>query len=374
MTIGWIYPHRERCGIAQYSRDYITEIRRFVQVTEMNPESFISTRNDFIRGINRCEVVHVQYDPSAFFFRGRDFFPCLMKSITVPTIVTLHDIYREQPGIFPRNALTGIPPVKRIREWLYDFRHPVQTAFNRNRKRHFYTSNIMLHHLFHKTLLGFDTFSDTRTIHIQPLPVKQSALHRRSIVKQLHEPSFGALGFINPLFNYDLLFKTLDLIDKPWTFTWIGGLRSDDQRHLFDTISTSIRNRNWETRFTITGWVPETVLDSRLASIDLTFALFTQRSSSASIARALGADSPVIATRLALTEEIAAFNTDRNLPSPLLISEADPGLAADQINTFLRDSSLRKNIRKGIEAYVTSCSYPQMARELVTLYRELAEA
>jgi len=370
MRIGWMYPHREKCGIAQYSQDYLLHFPASIDITDLDPPDFISNREHFIKSANQCDIVHIQYDTTAFFTRRRDFFPDLMKCIVKPAIVTIHDIYKEQPGVFPRSSLSGSPPVKRFREILYDLRHPFQTAFEQHRRNNFYTRNIHLHHVFHKAFLENTDISCA--IHIIPLPVKLSKQPHNTIKKDT-PLLLGTIGFINPLFNYGLLFEVLKRLNQPWHFTWIGGLRSSEQQPLLDSINRHIHESGWSDRFIITGWIAEEQLDNHLAALNLSFALFTQRSSSASIARALGARLPVVATRLPLTEEIASFNTIRNAPSPVLLSDSDPSDIINIINDFTTDKTVQKKLEKGIDAYCDSCSFSNCANEFITLYREIAD-
>lgn len=367
MKAGWMYPHRDKCGIAHYSRDYIEHLKKVIQIIDLNPDDFTRNRQSFIKNANTCDLIHVQYDTTTY-FRGRhDFYHDLMKSIEVPTLVTVHDLYKDPPGVFPRSGITGPLPFKRIKEILYDMRHPWQTAFERHRQNRFYTKNIHLHHTFQKKFLG--DISGI-TVHIKPHPLKLSA-RIPPTDKKGRELTLGAFGFINPLFNYTVLFETLKQLEQPWRFIWVGGLRSPEQQPLLACLKEQINTLKWNNRFFITGWVPERQLDIRLSAVDMMLALFTQRSSSGSIARALGIGLPVLASRIPLTEELISFNTSRNIPAPLLLCDPDPSQLSEYINNYFSHKNVRTDLRKGINFYRAACSYAKLTQELINLYREI---
>ncbi|MBN1577199.1 MAG: methyltransferase domain-containing protein [Chitinispirillaceae bacterium] len=370
---GWIYPHRERCGIARYSLDYIEALSGAADVVDIDPQWWTSDRKRFRRTLDGCDLLHVQYDTAAFFNRGRDFYSEMLRSVKIPVVVTLHEVHDEDPSIFPRSRLTGPFPLRRLKRALWDRRHPVQCAFERHLCRNFNARRILIHHRYHADILIRKGVS-VSPLEVFPHPVKTIAPFCRFAFRGLPGVHIGAFGFINPNYDYDLLFCILEKMDRPWTFSWIGGVRTADQQLLFDALIARIAHKGWQDRFRITGWISEEEVPLRLFNVDIVLALFKNRSSSGSIARALGACKPVIATEIPLTREIASGGAATDTPGadepPILLTPADADEVIARINTLLTDTVYQFRLYRGMSRYVEDMSFEKMALRLTRLYRE----
>ncbi|MBN1309464.1 MAG: methyltransferase domain-containing protein [Chitinispirillaceae bacterium] len=370
---GWIYPHRDRCGIARYSLDYIEALSGAAEVVDIDPRWWTSDRKRFRRALDNCDLLHIQYDTAAFIRRGREFYTTMLQGVAVPVIVTLHEVYDEDPAVFPRSRLTGLFPLLQFRRFVWDVRHPVQRAFQGHLRRCFGALRILIHHRYHADIL-VDKGVDASLLQVLPHPVKRIAPLRPFAFSGLPCVHLGTSGFINPAYDYDLLFVVLERMGRPWTFSWIGGIRTADQQPFHDALIARIAQRGWQNCFHITGWVPEEQMPSRLSDIDIVLALFKNRSSSGSIARALGACKPVIATAIPLTKEIFSEGTAINTPGadepPLFLTPANADEVVARIDRLLTDTDSRFRLYRGLSRYVETVSFEKMASRLVGLYRE----
>jgi glycosyltransferase involved in cell wall biosynthesis len=297
----------------------------------------------------------------------------MLKKVSLPVVVSLHEVYEEYPGIYPRSRIRGSFPVRLIKTLLYDLRHPVQHTFTRHAKCSFYADRILVHHRFHIDILR-KKITNVNLISVFPLPVISTS---NSVSFSLNPTSplrLGALGFINPQYDYDLLFSSLELMNTPWTFTWIGGLRTDDQQCLLDDLHTQILRRNWQKRFFITGWVSENEMQEKLNTVDCILALFKTRSSSDSLARSLGAGKPIIAADIPLTAEIAHFTAKFNAPPPLILSAPKSTEIMSAIEHLISNPAIQRDLLNGLTVYKNEVSYTNMARKLLTLYGELVHS
>lgn len=367
MNVAWICPREERCGIALYSRRYTEALRAHATVECLDPAGYPEDPALFAARVNRCDLAHIQYEPSFFAHSGRDFFTPLCRAIGIPIVVGLHEVYGSFPDAYPREAINGRGPVALLRRTIYDRRHPLQTAYRRHAARSFFAGRVLVHCGFQREILTHQGCrADVIGLLPHPVVVDAGATSVPGITPD-GPLRIAASGFINPHFDYDLLFATLDQVAIPWTFTWIGGVRREEDAVLRQNIIERIAARGWNDRFTVTGWVSDAELSARLREADIVCAFFTARSSSGSLAAALGALRPVIATPIPLTEELARDGI-------VHLAAADPIRLATEIERLARDAELRSSLVSSVAAYRERYSYPAQARQLTGIYRDLLAA
>lgn len=365
MTIAWISPFSERCGIADYSRQYVEALRKRCDVACFEPTDFRGRSSAAFASMNRCDLVHVQYE-SSFFSRGNgEYYGSLCRGCARPLIASLHEVYRSFPGVFPREQLSGSGVTLRLRQWLYDRRHPLQTAYLRHAASSFYATTVLVHYEFQAALAAGQGV-DPEKIEILPHPLPRIAVPAGSAVREAgtHPPlCLAGLGFVNPHFDYRLLLAALDRLRSPWRFVWIGGPRRREDEEIAAGLNALINGRGWQDRFTITGWVDEDERNRLLLEADMVLALFSARSSSGSLATALGALRPVVATSLPLTEELAAK------AGALHIVDSDAAAVAAGIERIAGDERLRSGMVANAAAYRDAVCYEAMAARLIDLYK-----
>jgi len=333
----------------------------------MLPDDFIRDRSVFVTGLSECDCVHIQYEPS-FFLQGRcDFYPGLCKRIRVKKIVTLHEIYRKIPGIFPRENIRGTWPGRAIKEVLWDRRHPHWAAFERHRRGLFFADALVVHSQFQKDILTEKGF-DKEKITVIPLPIKP----RTKIKPPVDDPEkgivLGATGFINPMYDYDLLFNVLGRLSGMWRFFWVGGLRRSDDEDLLRRLEHEIDNRGWKQRFTITGWVPDEDRDRLLDEMNIFLRVFQGAEFIREPCRRHCRGKADHRDVHSLTMEMASYG-------PLVLLAPDgPEKTAETISALVSDRGRLRSMEQAAAAYGRKYSYEECGRKTIHLYeRVIAE-
>ena len=67
--------------------------------------------------------------------------------------MTLHEVYKQFPDVFPRDEIKGNFITKPIKEYVYDWRHPFVTSFARHVLKGFCADKIIVHAQFQKDIL-----------------------------------------------------------------------------------------------------------------------------------------------------------------------------------------------------------------------------
>lgn len=364
MKITWIFPRNKACGISFYSQKYVQALRRSVAIECLDPLDFRNNRKEFLKIVQSCQVCHIQYETSFFLLKNKDFYPDFCSAIKCPIIVTLHEVYKQFPDVFPRDEIQGNIFTKPIKKYIYDRRHPHATAFGRHGAKGFYADKIIVHARFQKDIL-IEKGLRPDAIEVLPVPIKSINKTFRNEWEKGRALNLAATGFINPSYDYELLFKALDLCKIPWKFTWIGGVRRAEDQALLDTIKADIAKRGWEKRFVVTGSISDERRDALLSNIQVYCAIFKHKSSSESLATAIGARTLIVATRLQLTEEMAS-------EFPVMhIVDNDPAKIAAAIKKISSNARVRGSLTNACEKYSRKYSYANMAEQMATTYEDL---
>lgn len=364
MKVVWLFPENRRCGISIYSHDYIRELKNTCEVITKDISAVIDRVGPLIKKNDSANLVHIQYETSFFLKKGRDFYLRLLSKIKVPVIVTLHEVYEEFPQIFPRNKISGHGPLLAVKQIVYDYKHPVQTAYTNHCRRSFGADLILVHHKYHKDIL-LKKGIKPELVEILPFPVKKSANEAKFKWKAGKPILLGSTGFINPGYDYELLFSVLEKMESDWNFIWVGGLRNNEHGKILDNLKQMIINRNWQNRFIITGWVSDEKQDELLETIDIYLSLFKYRSSSSTISRAIGALKPVISTDIPMTKEL-------NESGPVLVVKNEPESVMGAIIKIMEDCRFREELFRRVRRYSENHFFSDMAEKLLSIYRRFS--
>jgi glycosyltransferase involved in cell wall biosynthesis len=364
MKVGWVAPLHAKCGIAFYAGKYAKALSGHVELVECDPEDFCHDRKGFSARLSGCDCVHIQYETSLFRHGHKDWYPALCREVRAKKIVTLHEIYRQAPEVFPRENLTGARPLRALKGLLWDVRHPHWASFARHCRASFFADAIVVHSQFQKHIL-LEKGIDREKIGVIPMPVQPRRQTKTKAVRETREIVLGATGFINPLYDYDLLVKVLDKIKGEWRFIWVGGLRRNEDVNILRDLEREIDRRGWKQRFTITGWVSDEERDRLLDEMHVFCAFFKERSSSESLADAIASAKIIVATRIPLSEEMAA-------QGPVLaLAPKSPQETAELIAGLLSDGQRRRSMEQASSAYAKTYSYDECAKTLAALYERV---
>jgi glycosyltransferase involved in cell wall biosynthesis len=363
MKVAWIFPQKKMCGISFYSHAYVEALRPSVEVVCLDPDDFASRPAQTSGACNRCELVHIQYETSFFLKKNRDFYPDICSSIKRPLVVTLHEVYDQFPGVFPRDALTGPWPVLKMRQWLYDWRHPYVTALAKHTHLKFYSRVLIVHSRFQRDILARKGVSPD-LVSVFPVPVGSNEPKAARPWNGNGPLNLAATGFVSDSYDYELLFDTLALCEFPWRFTWIGGVRRPDDRRVLEKIQREIDRKGWRDRFSVTGALSDAQRDELLGAAHVYCAFFKYKSSSESLATAIGGGTLVVATDMRLTREMSA-----QFPV-MVITRPEPSEAAEAIRRVADDKALQESLRQALKDYCHEYSRERMARRLVSFYEK----
>lgn len=366
MNVGMIYPFREQCGIAEFTRSLIVALKENdLNIVEIDSDRMVS---EIVREASKCDVVHIQYEIS-FFMRGKkDIYPCIMKCIGEPSVVSLHEIYRQHPFVFPRSKIKGRLLIKWLKQIKWDRKHLMQRFEREHRKRFYYAKKVLVFYQYQKKIAVEWGITD-RIINVLPMPIPVCNGIKTAQFSMHSEVHFGIVGFVNASYDVDLLFKSLQCLRRPWTCTWLGGTPTANAKSVQDTVIDRVKEHSWNDRFIFTGWLPKDAFLKQLSEFDIILALFRYRSSSSSITVAMGAGKPVIASRIPLTEEIAYTYGSKRTDSPILLVDDSPEEVAETIDRYLSDSRFRQQLQGALHNYTSKMSFQQYASSLETIYQ-----
>jgi len=364
MKIAWIAPVKQKCGIAFYSKQYGQALESDVEIVACDPMEFIVDKKGFGKKISQCDCAHIQYETSLFTYNKSNFFKSMCKSIAIKKIITVHEIYETPPYVFPRKDITGMWPVKKVKEYIWDLRHPHWVLYAKHEKAAFYSNRIIVHAHFQKEILNKRGVSlDCVVIIPHPIPS----------FRKLHKEKgpgngtlvLGATGFINISYDYDLLIETLMNVPCPWKFVWVGGPRKPDDEKVLLMLQKKLITNNLQDKFIITGWVDDEKREDLLSEIMVYCALFTNRSASGSLSDAIGSGKMIVATRIALTEEL--HKNARILD----VIDNSPVAIAQRIIAISTDAELKKKQMANVQEYAQLTSYNACAKKTIELYRNV---
>jgi glycosyltransferase involved in cell wall biosynthesis len=366
MKTAWIYPVNRRDGISLYAQRYIQGLENRAAVESFDVSECAGRRFPEMLAQQSFDIVHVQYEPSFFVPGRKDIYTEFSAALRIPLVVTVHEVYERFPNVFPREEVSGHGLLKKMKLWLYDFRHPVQTMYAVHRASSFGAVRVLVHYPYQHSILCKQGVASGR-IEILPHPVVQTAKPGTAAGRFNNDAPvhIGATGFININYDYDLLFSSLENLDMPWRFTWIGGVRRREDTLLMKKIRREIEMRSWQNKFTVSGWVSDAEQQHLLSTLDIYLALFSNRSTSGSLLMAVGAHKPVIATSLPLTRDL---NRERELA---LLVEARVPDVVEKIRMLAASESLRNTLSENAAQYARNHSYQKMAIPLYKLYERV---
>jgi glycosyltransferase involved in cell wall biosynthesis len=222
---------------------------------------------------------------------------------------------------------------------------------------------LLVHSRFQKDILAAKGIPPD-SVSVFPVPVNSTVAKPAIPWNGNGYLNLASTGFISDSFDYELLFNTLDLCDLPWKFTWIGGVRRPEDHGLLEKLRREIDRRNWRDRFLITGTIPLEKRDELLSLTHIYCAFFKYKSSSESLATAIGARTLIVSTPIPLIREMTA-----QFPIMSLVP-LDPALAAKAIEQLATDFKMQNDLRKALADYCHEYDRQRMARRLVSFYEK----
>lgn len=364
MKAGWVCPIERHCGIAFYAGAYVEALNPHVRVVCVDPSAIRSRGRESLRILNECDIVHVQYETALFIFGRHDIYSTLCRRLLRPLVVSLHEVYASAPGVFPREHVSGRGLPGALKRHIYDLRHPYVTALRAHRRRGFNARAVLVHFRYQRAILQGQGM-DPSTIHVIPYPVRSPRSAGRFSLRNGETVHLAATGFINPAYDYPLLLEALGKLRIPWRFTWIGGLRRDEDRPVLEAFGREIQSRRLADKVEITGWVSDRRRDEILGQCHVYCALFRERSSSESFATALSARRLIVAVSLPFIEELTA-----DFGPLALVADRDADSIARAIERIITEPALRDTMYESIDDCIRRNAFDVLAPRVAGLYHK----
>lgn len=367
MKVCSVYPRTQHCGIALYGRHYQGALAPLVDATHhLATETLLHSPADALKQCTECDVIDIQYETALYLRGSHDRFLPFALRCQKPLIVSLHEVWKEFPWVFPRSRLNGTGIKAMLQRWLYDQRHPTVKSYRTHVAHHFGAARVLVHWEYQKKLLGEAGIDEHRLCSLpHPVPLPHILPEQPSLADG--PIRLAGLGYFNPAYNYTLLLDTLQQLDTPWHFTWIGGAHTAQARRIEEQFRCAIAARGLASRITITGLVDGSTRDRHLNDCHCILALFHYRSSSGSIATAIGSERCIIATDLPLTRELQQrFGT-------VAVVEPTPLQVCCTIEQICRDSAPRTALISSCQQFKREWSYEAAAHRLRALYQAVLD-
>lgn len=361
MQIAWVYPINRKCGISIYSKEYIDLLSNDINIVEIDSNDINNNLNHSVTIANKCDAIHIQYETTFFYQKFKNNYLRFIRKLSKPILVSLHEVYENFPGVFPKSNISGLlAPFKRF---IYDFRHPIVRNYEKHLKKDFGADEILAHHEYQRSILNQNGI-DNKKINIlsHAIDLKDQVKIDKNITLPI---KLISTGFINKNYNYSLLISSLEKVKVPWTFTWIGGIREDEDTALLQSLKQEVSSRKWDEKFKFTGWLSDTTFLQHIMNSDIALHLYSNRSSSSTLCNSFSVGIPIIATRLPLTIELSEKT------GIILVDQNQSDECANVIDRLAQSPLERISISNTEYEYSCKNSYTINSLKLLNLYKEL---
>lgn len=291
------------CGIARYSAELVDALRKSVDIVVIPfgpqvwerlklPSGVVAQRARAVEAAkvaSHADIAHIQFQPQ--FFGGmhplRCTFPMLLKSLRVPTVVTIHELDT-------RGALPILLAKSLINIWM----------LRRRRIEHF-----IVHNEFTKGWLKRFGVSRSK-VTVIPMWVPKVELPKltkagaRKLLGLDCEHVIGAFGFIVRRRGYELLLEALDPFPYGAVLVIIGGKHPLDESGYYEEFMRRISRWRWKDRVITTGFVGDEELPTWFAAVDFVVAPFIELTESASLLRCIAHGLPIVCSDLKPLREL----------------------------------------------------------------------
>lgn len=305
LSLVLVGPRPDRpCGILDYVQHLAPELARLAPLTVCDYSEALklapiaSQKMVFLVHFERSRVPGSRYLRKLGALVGNRLF------------VVPHEVYSSDPFAFPINQLKGAWPILVLKRLLYRWRH--QAWFREmDLQAHGYYARAVFpltksaSHILHERSIS----SSLDVIPLARLPALREAASER-ILPGLRFV-WGLIGFLNTNNDYEVLLQSLlQLPDQGLVL--LGGER-DSSQPLTQKWKARIQALGLEHRVHWAGYVPDSDWPRYLGAVDGFVAPFKHRSASASLFLAMQTTKPILASDIALTQEMVALGAPLHL-------------------------------------------------------------
>lgn len=357
MNLGMVIPFAGRCGIKDYTK-LITAEFNFPFDLILNIKNTNNIKNN---------ILHIQYEPTLFREGRKNIFPEFMKKHKLPKVVTVHEVYDSNPFISERPKLNSIWDFKnKLRQLKYDIIHSLERVEDTFAKNDFFADSIIVHTSRSKEIL-IEKGCTVEKIKVisHPVFVPPRDFSRTNKYSYLPKNFVLIFGFISTVNDYNLLMDTAELMPET-VFVLAGGGRRDEEVGLVGKLKDEIEERKLEHRIILTGYVDKADMPElfSMASIYLSLSIF--KTSSGSLARALGSNLPCLSLNLPYVSEI-----NKEINAVVTYKKRDAEDLSLKIQHLLQPIN-NSNARKAVRQYAKEHSVVDFVNQHLKIYSTLA--
>lgn len=340
------------CGIADYSGHLKAALERqgvpvIIAPVDRPPRG--TAIESLICQAGGCDVVHIQHEFSFFgdsFFQSVSACRKLLAGITVPTVMTVHELALARPG----GALRALRE-----KILFAFQ---KEMFNRS-------GALIVHSRRVKDLLVAAGVPEGKvTVMMHPVPAVPVPAVAETV--KAGELTVTVFGFVVERKGYEIVFLLAKKAPH-CRFIIAGGAHPSDRSGYCQRLEQRIKDEGMEGRIMITGYVPEERVPEIMAQTDIILAPFTDIFASGSVSLAAAYRKPVLASDIPYFRELRdnGFGVE-------LFATQDPDDAAVKLGAVTRTRDSLRDLGKLNDAYAAKNSYDAAAVQHSRLYAGLA--
>lgn len=367
------------CGIADYSQQLVQELSRLADVKVVHsplppqqPYKY-SSLPYYLKHFRRCarelndgDICHIQHEYS--FWGGvrpfRNLFPCFASAITVPVVMTAHEIL--DPPYRAANFKGAL-------QWLSSGLSPCSSRYSNyvNAGVFQWSDRTIVHTGQQRDLLMERGVSPDRITLIPHgiAPCAVSSLEAAQTVRNLKLEGrrlLTIIGFISQRKGYELVLQVLPHLPDDVTLVIAGGCRTNSDEEYLKVLRGLLERSGLTRRVVITGYLDADVLCSVVRASSAVLAPFNAVAGSGTISIALASGVPVVASKLPPLVEL-----NQSARAMLLFTTGDASDLLLKIRQLLTGKQLFDELSASALRYACQNSMRSVADRTYALYENV---
>ena len=374
MKINFLTTWNTKCGIADYSKNLLCELKKLVDVhvlpidrSKINDRTYLK---DLAFKLNKGDLVHIQHTYSIF---GGELslyqnFAFLISHLEKPFILTLHEIYYPLPfltvtsgrikidyNILLKNILLGFSSI-RERISRNSFKNAAKLIVHNSHQ-----ANVLINNgIISDTVLIMSHGIPDFLVSIKPMPEAKKAIGVEG------KTVMTIFGFINWRKGYELAIQALKELPDNVILMIAGGIRVKKDDDYLRRLTGLIKKNKLTSRVIITGYLSPELIPDYLNASDLILAPAISAAGSGSLSLAIAYGKPIVASDSAANREII-----NKIPCLEIFRSADADDLYNKIWHLLKNEQRRKILSINALEYAKMFSYLEMARKTKEAYQDV---
>lgn len=359
MKISLLTTWKTRCGIAEYSKNFtraLSSLGLDIRIVKLDAPQDME---NILQQSNDADAAHVQFAPS--FFKNYDF-NNFMRSIKIPSIITMHEEY--PAADFPRGVRALSP-------------HYLGGYFYRiflGKPYYSILKNLVSKFIVHsedmkKFLTKFGVSKNKIELFPHPVPPPGKIYDKEKSKSELSLSGRIVLtifGFINNRKGYELALQALRGLPEKYVLLIAGGGHTDDHGKYENKLKQNVKRLKLDSRVKFTGFLRDEQIPLIMSSTDIVLAPFTEMTNSGSLSVAIGYGKAVITSGLNPNRGI--YEQGKCLE---LFKKGDFSGLRRAVVKLTDNASLKNQLEVNAKKYAENYSYRRMAEVLRGIYQRV---